>query len=1216
MPETQTELLANRYQVLGELGRGGLGKVLRVLDTLTHQELALKKIYYGDESDADSKATLADSLRHSTRGHISAVTHMDNRDLCLKQEFRSMIKLRHPNTVAVYDYGMLSKTVDYITMEIVKGQELREVLKQRKLNFAEIGRIMAQLGEVLSFIHSRLMVHRDLKPENLMVLPSGDIKLMDFGFMEQVGQPSEGQITGTIAYMPPEVIQGGVIDGRSDLYSFGCMAYEMITGKVPFEAPKIMDVLKMHVGQAPEAPHVLRPDVPPALERLTLKLLEKEAAKRPASAAEVLEELAKITGETYKAASLEHKKSYLHSSELIGRDQEMRLLQESFRKVAKGEGHSLFLAAPAGVGKSRLIQEFKLQVQLAEVPFLVGRCAEQGQASYEPLAEPFRTLCFWTKPEDMEKFGPVLVKILPELSSKGIKPLPALDPVGEKVRLLEQVTEWLKSVARQTPFVLCMEDLHWADMASLELVNACIRELRAFPVFVLGTFRDDEVEPTSVLYQTEEEKLTTIKRLASLSPEHVRRLVQGMLGPSQLTPEFMQQVYDATAGNAFFVSEVMRSLIEENVLRLEQGRWYVPGDLGTLNLAGSIEETIARRLRFLSPQALDLLQRASVAGNLLDLETLKILAELETEVLFQCLDEAVERQFLKKQGADYLFSHDRVRETLYAQLDVPRRRELHGKVGGILEKRQGARVTPSELAYHFDQARMPQKAIPYLIRAGKEAVAKNASVEATQHLKKANELLEENDYPDKNLVRLETLELLGSVSLWVDPRACITALEKTVQLLYDFGNIRGFVKTIKTIFALVNKLPKFLRDPIKTFLSKPQPPKKKLKGDFPTLLTKLITAQAFLAAAYPWASEYPKALTVTQKSFDILPDPEGPFFGAVVLGEASALIDSGNHDVLREHITKAIRIFEASEKQLVTEQLWYFYAYSLAVYEQTYAWIGRSSENKAFLERAEAIAKKHNFVEILCYVGILRVERAAATGRSAECLAAAHTTLDWSKKMGRPLVNEMYTYPRLSKLYLESGHLEEAYQYATKMMRLSEHATYDMMYIAGKVALGLVLKEMRETDEAQKHLLDGLERARKVVVSETPPALCALASLRMEQGRIPEARGLLQEVEEILTTKFKAKQSLYEIEGARLLGQVHFLEKKYEKAIKYLKYSAELAHLEDNPLQEGLALVHWSRVSKALGMTTDSTAKLQAARAAFEKIQNTYQIKKLEEEAL
>ncbi|MBC7475125.1 MAG: protein kinase, partial [Candidatus Sericytochromatia bacterium] len=686
------QVLANRYKIIKKLGEGGMGTVYQVEDTSNSNIVAFKIL---SKQIADSPETL----------------------LQFKQEFRVMNQLKHPNTVNVFDYGLMPDKSPYLTMEVVPGNELADV---KNIDYKEICRILTQLCQALSFIHSRLLVHCDIKPQNIRIKDDGSVKVMDFGLMNQLGLRSNGQITGTVDYLPPEIPTGGIINASSDLYSVGVMAYEMVTGKLPFEGTSVLEVIRAHINSPVTPPSQIVDDIPLKLEQIILKLLEKSQQERYQTAAQVIVDLSELSGEDVVNESIEQKRSYLNSSVLVGRDKELKILESALNSVNKNNGKAIFVAAPAGVGKSRLVQEFKLQVQLAEHPFLTGHCFEQGMSAYKPLADAFKQILILTTKEELVKYGDVLVKILPELQEKGFVALPNLEGIAEKLRLFDTIIAWLTDVSCRETLVIFIDDLHWIDQASIDLLNTCIRDLRKSKVMFMGTFRDDEVPAGHPLWQTIEEELTQVVKLESFTSEDIRNLIKAMLGSVELKMDFVDRVKNATGGNAFFISEVMRYLVEENILQIKFGTWHLPADYSSWELPTSIEATVNRRLNSLSPKAMELIRLAAVAGRKLRLSLFKAVSNWEEEDIFAAIDELIERQFLNRLDHEYLFPHDRVRETLYDSLESEKRKELHQRVAETIEIENPNQLIniSGELAYHFSRSNETKKAVKYLLMAG------------------------------------------------------------------------------------------------------------------------------------------------------------------------------------------------------------------------------------------------------------------------------------------------------------------------------------------------------------------------------------------------------------------------------------------------------------------------------------------------------------------
>jgi serine/threonine protein kinase/tetratricopeptide (TPR) repeat protein len=269
---TTGTLFAGRYQVIEELGRGGMGRVYKVLDTELNEKIALKLLRPEVAADPDA----VERFRH---------------------ELKSARQVAHKNVCRMFDIGR-ADGAPYITMEFVPGEDLKRLI--RKIGQMPTGRtvsIARQIAEGLAEAHSHGIVHRDLKPQNVMVDEGGSVRIMDFGIarsLEKKGITGAGIMIGTPEYMSPEQVEGKPVDARSDIYSLGIILYEMTTGHVPFEGDTPFTIGVKHKSEKPRDPRELNPAVPDDLARLILRSLEKDREKRFQSAVDLIAELARI----------------------------------------------------------------------------------------------------------------------------------------------------------------------------------------------------------------------------------------------------------------------------------------------------------------------------------------------------------------------------------------------------------------------------------------------------------------------------------------------------------------------------------------------------------------------------------------------------------------------------------------------------------------------------------------------------------------------------------------------------------------------------------------------------------------------------------------------------------------------------------------------------------------------------------------------------------
>ena len=256
-------IFAGRYELLSELGKGGMGVVFRARDRELDEEVALKVLK--GVSVSEGQSSQVDRLR---------------------QEIKLARVITHPNVVRAFDFGE-SGGSRFLTMEYVPGTTLREVIDARGgLQMTPALQIAKQVCRGLAAVHKAGIIHGDLKPQNVMVMGSGVAKLMDFGVARTRAHQEHGgvSVVGTPLYMSPEQAKGADLDERSDIYSAGVMMFEMFTGVCPFEAREVAEILQMHLSDAPPDPRSIRPDIPAALAEIILACLAKHRAQRPATA--------------------------------------------------------------------------------------------------------------------------------------------------------------------------------------------------------------------------------------------------------------------------------------------------------------------------------------------------------------------------------------------------------------------------------------------------------------------------------------------------------------------------------------------------------------------------------------------------------------------------------------------------------------------------------------------------------------------------------------------------------------------------------------------------------------------------------------------------------------------------------------------------------------------------------------------------------------------
>jgi tetratricopeptide (TPR) repeat protein len=703
------ERFTNRYRVLGILGEGAMGVVYRVADVLRDRKECALKVIKQQPGANDEEARLR-----------------------FRAEFHAMSRLRHPNTTEVLDYGELPDGTMFLVMELVPGQELAEAIGGRPVALETFYAVFAQVLQALDYIHARQFLHRDIKAANVRVRTDGVVKVMDFGLTGHSSQAQNRAISGTPGYMAPEIPLGGAVTAAVDLYAVGCLAYEMLTGALPFTG-SLGEVVRGHVREAPPPLATRRPDLPPPLTRLVERLLEKDPTRRPPTAGHVLEDLGAIAGQEATRANVEQQRSFLVASELVGRDAELARLQTALEEAQAGRGHALLLGAPAGTGKSRLVAELKLRAQLTGFVVMHGHCHEGGMAPFEALREALRPALAHGTPEERERFAGPLATLFPEFATH--RP-PA---EGENV---EPVLKWLAGLSRRLPLLVIFDDMHWADVETVDVVNRGIGMVRGHRVLCVVTFRDDETPPGSNLWRTLEDGSSERLSLAPLSRAGLEALLASLLPGAHLPVGFIEGLQRATGGNPLFVQAALNVLMEEEHLHRDGAGWHFPVDPSVFDGLERVEATIHRRLTHLSPRSREVLACAAVLGHHWTLCTLARVSGLPEDELFSALEDLTLRQLLARDetGACH-FPHDRVREVAYATLAPSSRAALHQRAGEALEGLVGSEVHAHELGRHYRESGDHERAWRWLAQAGHQALAAGAACTALEHFRDADEAL-------------------------------------------------------------------------------------------------------------------------------------------------------------------------------------------------------------------------------------------------------------------------------------------------------------------------------------------------------------------------------------------------------------------------------------------------------------------------------------------
>jgi class 3 adenylate cyclase/DNA-binding CsgD family transcriptional regulator len=689
------------------------------------------------------------------------------------EQARALARLAaHPNITTVFDYGEEDGSL-YVVGEYLAGGDLATALASAEgpgLPLRTSLQIAVELSQALAHAHEQGVVHRNLRPASIWLTTSGAPKLGDFGVDPR---PAGAGIAGPDAdvdaarYLAPEQATGEGMTAASDLYALGAMLYEMLTGRPPFVGQDVLSIASQHISTPPVAPSWHNPQLPPALDPLVLQLLAKEPQERP-GAAQVAALVAAIREDVEKTraaeAASEASVPRLAWGQFVGRHEEMEVARGVLSAAAEGNTGLLMVAGEPGIGKTRFVEELAAYGRLRGFQVLAGRCYADVATPYTPFIEAVRQFVLGEPSDHLRRQlgegAPDLARLVPEIRDRlpDVMPSRPPDPDEERQRLLDAMTSFLAGAADRAPLLLWLDDLHWSDAQSIRLLKYLARNLSGRRVIIVGTYRDvdlDSQHPLSAALQSlRRERRYERVLLRGLREEEVGQLLQTLLQQEEIPggDQLVKALYRETEGNPFFVSEIVRHLIETKHLLRTGGAWQTDvTDVEALGIPEGVREVVGRRLSRLSPECQTLLTNASLMGREFDLDVLEAISGLDREALLAALGEALEAQVIvevRGRANEYGFAHALMAQTLYDQLSLPRKQALHLKLAQALE----AMGPPEDLrafsaiAQHYrlaGAAADPRVTIEYAQRAAEAAAAVFAWEEATSHFETALQTMED-----------------------------------------------------------------------------------------------------------------------------------------------------------------------------------------------------------------------------------------------------------------------------------------------------------------------------------------------------------------------------------------------------------------------------------------------------------------------------------------
>ncbi len=734
------------YRIIKTLGQGGMGEVLLAEDERLPRKVAIKLL----------------------RSEYTA-----NRQLLKRfsREAQAASALNHPNIVAIYDIGEAGLG-RYIVMEYVEGRTLREA-RAMGASSQQIVEWAAQIARALRAAHAAGIVHRDIKPENILVRNDGYVKVLDFGLARRAAPrkanagtvpktdtilTETGQLVGTINYMSPEQGLGRATTSATDIFSLGIVFYEMLTGTHPFSAQTPVATLNAIVSQEPLNPTHLVPGMQRWLESLLMGMLAKDPGARP-SAQQVLEEL-----ESAAHATAEIRTPSRPGRPFVGRRVERAALRSALKATDEEGGRVLCLAGEPGIGKTMLVEEFLSEVESGADQWLVGRgrCSERLSESeaYLPFLEALDNLL---RTEGEGVFGRTLRTMAPTWYQRvsGVSPAGSGERAVSQERMKREITAFLRELTRHQPLVLFLDDLHWADNSTVDMLAYIASHLESIRLLIVATYRPTEMHLSHHPFLALKLDLTgrhlcSELEIAYLTVADVERYLELVFPGHAFSEQFARLVHARTGGNALFMSDLLHYLKDRGVIRPAPDGWTLAAPLGEVerNLPESVRSIIERKIGQLQNDDRKLLTAASIQGFDFDSAAVAQVLQADPADLEERL-ENLERihtfvRFIEEQQFPqgtrtlrYRFVHVLYQNALYASIRPTRKKQLSLRMAETLLAFYGDRSQDiaSNLAFLFETCQDFAQAANYSILAARNALQVFANKEAALLSRRALELL-------------------------------------------------------------------------------------------------------------------------------------------------------------------------------------------------------------------------------------------------------------------------------------------------------------------------------------------------------------------------------------------------------------------------------------------------------------------------------------------